>query len=189
MALRTVWGCLLSTFALMTVPLPAAAVCPAPCSAWLCGGDATSVLVGTPIATGTIRVDEIWGAPTTTVRVGDQLGPSSQIQLGEGERAYLVFDANGGPWLGFNVFVVDAEGDVACPEGPLPLAEAVTISTSSDCRAAATRAGFGDKPCNDVIESTSVCAAGGSAGDSLAFLAGIGLVVLASLRRRLPQRR
>jgi len=183
MVLRTAWvSCSLAAFALMLLARPAAADCVAPCSAWLCGGGATSVLVGSPIGPGTIRVDELWGAPTAMIRVGDPLGPIGQLELGEGQRAFLVFDAIGGPWVGFNWLVVDAKGDVACPEGPLHLADAVAISTSSDCHAAATRAGFGDKPCNDVIESTSICAAGGSAGDSLAIFAGIGLLALASLR-------
>jgi len=177
---------LLSAFAAAALPRPAAADCLAPCSAWLCGSGATSVLVGSPIAAGTIRVDELWGAPTTTVQVSDPLGPSPLLEFEEGERAYLVFEATRGPWAGFNLLVVDAEGDVACPEGPLPLSEAVAISTSSDCHAAATRAGFGDGAlCDDVVESPSICAAGGSGGDLLTIAAAAGLLALGGRRRRL----
>lgn len=184
MALRAIWvSCVLSALAVIALPLPAPAECQAPCGTYLCHGGATAVLVGTPIATGTIRVDELWGAPTTTVRVGDQLGPSPLLTVGQGERVYLVFDANDGPYFGFEPLVVNADGDVACPlEGPLALAEAVAITTSSDCPAAATRAGLGDKPCNDVITETTICSAGGSGGDALAAGVGVGLLALAALR-------
>jgi len=165
---------------------PAAAECMEPCADFLCGDTSTTVLVGSRIARDTIRVDEIWGAPTTKVQLGDELGPFSELVLRAGERAYLAFGSTFGPMSSFPL-VIDADGVVACPERPLPLADALAISLSSDCRGAATRAGVGDKPCNDVIEvgpGAGTCASGGSDSDAASIAFVVGLLALWTVRGR-----
>lgn len=178
-------ACAVTGVGALFLPYTADAACPAPCAYSLCGETENSVVfLGSEVSSGTIRIEEMWGAPTDVVHVGDEIEISVWPPLETGERVYGVFAADTGIFAPLDRLRVDAAGNVSCHEGVLPLDEAVALSTSATCWEDATRAGFGDAPCNDVVVVTDPCAAGGGPADSLGVALGIGLLALASRRRR-----